>query len=232
MSLDKRALLDRYEIRGDEADFLAAKPLYERSIADTPDPTLLRDYGYLLECHARNELRQAVDQYKRAIDLDPDAEQVRYQLIAALGALRDTDEMIALYQQRVAAAPGKVQEYRFLAGAYLAAGAKEEARRVIDAGLEQAGDDPALLALRGEIAAASGEAEAALADWRRALELDKTMIGPLFSSAYLLEREGRLEEAMESWRSILDLCEAHGDELGAEFPERELARLRRRITTG
>jgi tetratricopeptide (TPR) repeat protein len=122
MSLDKRALLDRYEIRGDEADFLAAKPLYERSIADTPDPTLLRDYGYLLECHARNELRQAVDQYKRAIDLDPDAEQVRYQLIAALGALRDTDEMIALYQQRVAAAPGKVQEYRFLAGAYLAAG--------------------------------------------------------------------------------------------------------------
>jgi tetratricopeptide (TPR) repeat protein len=106
---------------GEEADFLAAKPLYEQALAETVDARLLQDYGYLLECHGRRELRQAVEQYRRALELDPNADKVRYQLISALAALFDTQEMIALYEQRLAASPGDVREYPFLASAYLAA---------------------------------------------------------------------------------------------------------------
>ena len=38
-------------------DAEAAKPLFEQELANAPDdPGLLLRYGYLLECHARNEL--------------------------------------------------------------------------------------------------------------------------------------------------------------------------------
>ena len=53
--MNEHELLERYEALGDERDFLAAKPLFEQALADAPDSSRLRlDYGYLLECHARN----------------------------------------------------------------------------------------------------------------------------------------------------------------------------------
>src|SRR5712692_619404 len=197
--MDKRELLERYELLGEEADFLAAKPLYEQALAETVDVRLLRDYGYLLECHGRREVRQAVEQYRRALELDTDEEKVRYQLIGALAALFDTEEMVALYRERVAASPGEVREYRFLASAHLAAHEHEQARTVIEAGLELAPDDPMLITSRGEVKARTGDPEGALADWRRAFEIDSDAMGPLYSSAFLLEREGRLQEATEAW---------------------------------
>ena len=187
MTAEARARLDRYEILGEEADFVAAKRAYEEALAKEPDAVLLRDYGYLLECHARNELRQAVAQYRRSLELDPDADKAHYQLIHALAALFDTEEMVAAYRERLAAAPEDVRAHRLLASAELAAGQYEQARRIVDAGLG---------------------------------------LAPLHSIAFLLERQGRTGEAADAWRSILRWHEERGDSLGAEFPKRELARLR------
>ena len=226
--MDKHELLERYEIRGDEGDFLAAKPLYETALVDAPSAELHLGYGYLLECHARRELRQAAEQYRHAIELDPGLDKARYQLIQALGALSDADELVALYEQRVAAAPGDPREYRFLARACFAAGLHERAAAVVSAGLELAPGDRALLATRGELRAATGDPEGALADWRRALELDSSEIAPLYSTAFLLERESRLDEAIETWRSIVAWNEERGHQLAAEYPASELERLRRR----
>ena len=71
---------------------------------------MLLEYGYLLECHGRNTIRLAVAQYERAIELDPSADKPRYQIIAAQAALRDTDESIALHEERLATQPGAVRE--------------------------------------------------------------------------------------------------------------------------
>jgi tetratricopeptide (TPR) repeat protein len=62
-------------------------------------------------------------------------------------------------------------------------------------GLELASDDRYLISCRGEVKAGRGDPDGALADWRRALELDTEDISPLYSSAFVLELEGRLEEA-------------------------------------
>ena len=105
-------------------------------------------YGYLLECHGRYALRQAVAQYERAIELDPDADKPHYQHIWAQAALRDTEPAIALYSQRLARSPTDVREHRFLANAYLAARHYQEAARVVDAGLALVPDDPMLLDVR------------------------------------------------------------------------------------
>jgi len=227
--MDKHELLELYEIRGEEEDFLAAKPLYEQALSEAPSAKLLLEYGYLLECHARRELRQAVVQYRRAIDLDPTMDKARYQLIRALAALFDTDEMTALYEQRVADAPGDVREYRFLATAYVAAGRYERARATIDTGLELDPGDRMLIATRGDVKAGVGDPEGAIADWRAALELDDGDIGPLYSIAFLLEREGRPGDALEVWRSIVEWNEERNEGLAAEYPRSELERVRRRI---
>jgi tetratricopeptide (TPR) repeat protein len=227
--MDRRELLERYEIRGDEADFDRAKPLYEDALGEGPSAELHLEYGYLLECHARRELRQAAAHYERAIELDPAWDKAHYQLIQALAALFDAHEPIERYERAVEAAPDDVRGYRFLAAALAAAGRHERARAAIDAGLELSPDDAALISMRGEAKAATGDVAGALADWRRALELDTGDISPLFGSAFLLEREGRLDEAIETWVSIVAWNEERGYALSAEFPQSELRRLRRRI---
>ncbi len=124
-----------------------------------------------------------------------------------------------------------MREHRFLANAYLAAREYGEARRVVDAGLALAPDERMLLECRGQVRAATGDPDGALADWRHAVDLDNN-IGPIYSSAFLLERLGRLQEAIAAWRSIIDWCQSRDAELTAEWPKRELARLRRRLPEG
>ena len=185
-----------------------------------------RHDGYLLFGHARNELRRAVELYERAIELEPGDDKAHYQLISARAALQEQELPVALYERRVGEAPGEVRERRFLAVAYLQARAYERALETVEAGVALAGDDAALIAPRGEARAGLGDAEGALADWRRALELAPEDIGALYSSAFLLERENRLPEAIEAWQSIIDWNEARGYTLQTVWPKQELERLR------
>jgi tetratricopeptide (TPR) repeat protein len=192
---------------------------------------VLQGYGYLLYCHGQYSLRQAVTQYERAIELDPGADKPRYQWIVAKAALCEPEQAIALYEERLARTPIGVREHRFLANAYLAAREYREAGRVVDAGPALAPDDRMLVEVRGEVRAATGDPEGALADWRRAVDLDSN-IGPVYSSAFLLERLGRLQEAVAAWQFIIDWCESRGATLTAEWPKRELARLRGMLSGG
>jgi tetratricopeptide (TPR) repeat protein len=189
ITVTKDELLERYEALGDERDFLAAKPLYEQALAEAADARAANDYGYLLECHGRRELRRAIELYERAIALDPAYDKPHYQLISAHAGLQQPEVPVAMYERRLAGASSDVREHRFLANAYLKAHAYQQAVRIVEAGLELAPDDAALIELRGEAKAGLGDVEGALGDWRRALELDSESIGALYSSAFLLERK-------------------------------------------
>jgi tetratricopeptide (TPR) repeat protein len=218
-------LLERYEATGDDDTFAQARERYEALLAQGPDAAALRDYGYLLECRARFALRAAVERYERAMELDPADDQVRYQHVSAKAALRELDEVVARYERELAAAPGEVRWHRLLASAHLLGGAHEQAASVIDAGLQLVPGDRPLLERRGEVRAARGDVEGALADWRASLDPDGHDIGGAYSSAFLLEREGRLDEAIVAWRYILDFNESRGYELQAQWPRQEIARL-------
>jgi tetratricopeptide (TPR) repeat protein len=224
--MNVRALLDEYEARGDEQTFETAKRQYEAALAETPDnPLLLRDYGYLQECHGRRAIETAARAYERAIELDPTPQQTRLQLIHGQAALGRSEEAVASYRRRVSERPDDIAELRCLAYAHLSARDFEAADQTIADGLDRAPQDARLVELRGDLLAATGSTEPALACWQRALELDPENLSPRYSSVFLLERDGRFEEATAAWRSILDWCEERGYELDAEWPRRELARL-------
>jgi tetratricopeptide (TPR) repeat protein len=233
--MDKDELLERYEALGEDDDFLAAKPLFEAEIRRQeeseaglrgPDAALLlRQYGYLLNCHGRITIRRAIEQYQRSIDLGWDDDQVQYMWIGAKATLGEAGDAITRYQQRVAASPGDVRALRFLAHAYLAASDFNAAKGVIDTGLALTPDDPGPIFDRGEVKEHEGDPDGALADWRRAHELDPENFAPVYASAFLLEREGRLAEAVEAWRHILDDATEHGWELTAAWPRQEIQRL-------
>jgi tetratricopeptide (TPR) repeat protein len=227
ISVDKYELVERYEALGDEDDFLAAKRLFEQELTERSGALDRRQYGYLLECHGRRTLRRAVEQYEQAMALDPDQDKVQYRWMHAKAALGEPEDAITRYRNRVADSPRNVRELRFLSSAYLLARDYGAASDVIGTGLGLAPGDWKLTSDRGEVKAARGAPEGALADWRRAHELNPGDFGPVYASAFLLEHEGRLAEAAGAWRHILEYADARGWELSAVWPRRELQRLQK-----
>jgi tetratricopeptide (TPR) repeat protein len=229
MVADIHELLERYEAVGGEGDddlYADAQQSFARAMADHPDdPALLRDYGYLLECHARYALRRAATQYERALAIDPDMDKVRYQLISARAALGEDEQSIGVYRDRLAAVPDDVRGYRLLASAHHLAREYDQAAGVIDEGLRRFPDDAPLLAVRGATRRDTGDPRGALADWRRSHHLDPDDLGPIYESAFLLEAQGQVAEAIDAWRYILEWNRARGYEVQMAWPAREIERL-------
>jgi tetratricopeptide (TPR) repeat protein len=224
--MDPRELLARYEAHADEATYLEAKRRYEEALAANPaDPRLAFEYGYLIECHGRNELLAAARAYERAIDLAPAWEKPRYQLISVRAARFDSDEAVATYRRRLAESPNDVNEYRYLAYAYLFAHQPKRAEETIRAGLALAPHDATLTYQLGEVLARTERTDEALAAWKRALELNPESIEAHYTAAFLLEREGRLAEAADEWRAIIEWNTKRQFMLETEWPKRELARV-------
>jgi Flp pilus assembly protein TadD len=96
----------------------------------------------------------------------------------------------------------------------------------IAAGRDLAPADVFLLDVEASLLARTGHVEEALAAWQRALQLDADSIGPHYSRAFLLEREGRIADAKAEWEAIIAWSRERSNEQDTEWPLRELARLR------
>jgi tetratricopeptide (TPR) repeat protein len=221
-------LIALVEEKQDDKSFQEAKRFLEESLAKGEDADLLREYAYIHECRGGAFIREALRWYERSIQLDPSAENAAHgQLITAHARLLQVSDAIDLYKARLAAAPENVTEYRYLAQAYLLGGEHEEAGKVVDAGLGIDPNDRHLLEARGSVLEAQGRYEDALTTWKRAFERDQeASISPRFSRVFLLKRLGRLDEAAAEWEAIVEWLDERDYTIQAEWPKRELARVR------
>jgi len=91
--------------------------------------------------------------------------------------------VFARYEQRIAEDPSDPGGYRLLSFACLRAGDRDTADRTIRAGLLVAPGDPTLIEQQGDLYAATGRPEDALASWRRAFALAPEEYGSACASA-------------------------------------------------
>jgi protein O-GlcNAc transferase len=226
--MDKEELLLRYECEGGEDLYAEARLLFEVALAEHPgDARLLNAYGYLLECHGRRMIREAARYFERAIGADPDRAKPRFQHIGALAALHDSYELIPRYEAWLAEHPGDATAYQLLALLYLYDHDHDRAARVIAAGLERFPGDAGLIEQQGDLYARTGRPGDALAWWRRAAQAapDDYGISMHYSAAFLLERLGRLAEAADEWRFIVNWCKEHDAAIEAQWPREMLQRI-------
>jgi tetratricopeptide (TPR) repeat protein len=84
-----------------------------------------------------------------------------------------------------------------------------------------------LIEQQGYLYEATGRPDDALAWWRRAAQAapDDYGISMHDSTAFLLERLGRLPQAADEWRFIVNWCEEHDAPVEAQWPREMLQRI-------
>ncbi len=226
-------LLNEYDALSDEGAYPEAAQAYEQLLAVEPDdPRLYVEYGLLQQFRGQKSMRAAAGYFERAIELGPHDDQPHYQLIFVRAALHETERLIDLYKKRLAATPDQIREYRFLAGAYLAGGALEEARKVITAGRKLDADDAALMSTEADLLEAEGRREESLAVRQALKGRDPDDLSPYYMSVFTLETLGRYEEATAEWRYIIRWLESHDMAIQSAWPKEMLQGIEAKMNAG
>ncbi len=185
------------------------------------------------------EFEPAVECFRRAIGLQPDAPIAHYNLGIALIRLGDFGSAITSLREAVRLSPEWPDAHHDLGNALLSAGMMEEAigsyRRAISLKPEFAA---AHLSLANALSGL-GRFRAAITAYETALRLDAGLSAAYHGLANALHAEGRLEEAADQYRSLLriepqqvvahvnlgNILDKSGDAAGAEASYRAALRI-------
>ena len=178
---------------------------FERALAARPDyvPALVGRAETLVELGREGEAFEAYQDLLERVPGHPVAQRrvevlrfraVQSDVAAAQAALTANRlaEAREHYERAVKASPESAFLHRDLAGVERRLGNADRARTLVDRALALDPQDARSHALRGELLEAAGESEAALASYRRALDLDPAFPGLADRLATI---ETRLEEA-------------------------------------
>ena len=165
-----------------------------RWVAAAPDSAEpLRWRGWVLEkLHARDE---AIKDYQRALELDPNLVSVRLRLAELYLERKDPLPALPHLEQLHQQFPDRPDIMARLGECRFLQGETEEARRLLQAAVEQLPDDSDILVYLSKLATQANEPAEAERWLRRALELDSTNAEVEYLLYGSLQAQGRLEEA-------------------------------------
>jgi tetratricopeptide (TPR) repeat protein len=195
---------------GDALSFLgdrvAAEEAYRRALRDEDLATARNGLGNLLALAER--VPEAITEYRRAIELDPELRTARANLGGALAGLGRWDEAVEQLRVVVSQCPecsDLAPQYRNLARALHETGRPQEALEALRKGVALTPDDVDLrLDLADQLAAAGRPADA-LEQYEALLRLQPEHAQCLFGLANTLALLGRLDEAKAGYRKVLSL---------------------------
>ena len=178
--------------------------LWRDTLAKNPDCWLAHNNLGVFFYHEGN-LEKAIEHYHKAIQIDPNSCDTRYDLGAALAAQGRFDEAIENYRKAIQINPNYSLALNNLGIALAAKGQLDEAIENylqairIDPGFYQALDN------LGVALAATGRFDAAIENFRRAIHVNPHNPDAFYNLGLTLNQLGRTREAVDSYRAALSL---------------------------
>ena len=155
----------------------------------------------------RNRTPDAVNDYRRALELDAQRDEVRLRLAKAQYQLRQFEEAAAHYQQVSQHQPGNPEALLGLARCRHEEGRAEEAGQLLDLVLAARPHDPGALTERGNLALERGQVADAERWLREAVAAGPYEREAVYGYWQCLERQGKHEEA-RTWHERLQRIDA------------------------
>lgn len=231
---EKYSLTEQLEQQYDDLLCEKVVKLYEEALVEQPDnPEYLYWYGYILGMKARKLMRKSAEQYEKALHsprlptYDWLEGLLHGNLIHARAQLLENHKSIEFYKKRLQSDPTDPRSYSFLINCYLKSDQTQEAKLTAETALKLFPNEAVLHYYSGEVLSRQGKVEEALEAWELSNELDANIIDGRFSRAFLLKREGRLQEAADEWGKIIMFLNLH--DFNDVWPKQELEKLEAEI---
>jgi len=177
--------------------------------------------------HAKQEKwDDAKEAFEQALELDPNFARAHYRLARVYEQLDDPQQALEAYTEAIKKGPRFFEAYSSLGLLYADLGYPEEAKKVLegalDVVLEGSDQEAEVRLLLGTVHQDQENYEAAIGEFKRALELDPGKRDALFSLGWALAETGEREEARRYLSRYVEVA-------GAEAPEHYVRAARDRI---
>jgi tetratricopeptide (TPR) repeat protein len=173
----------------------------------------------------KEKYKEAVIEYKNAVKAGPKDAALHYKLAKAALEAREFPTAYQELQKTVELDPGNYEAKAKLGEIYVASGKTDEAGQIADNLVVSRPQDPAGYILKAGIAARGGKVDEAIAQLKKAVELDPKAVRPILTigNLYLVKRDRK--SAMEWYDKALaaapDAPEVHIARGNFFFAERE-----------
>jgi len=217
-------LLAVYEHSGKKEDFEKAEKEYEKILSENKaDGEDMRCYGILNEHRSYALATRAEEFYRQAISMGTQAES---QLILLLSRTGRNEESIANQEEALKNDPDNVRNWQLLVSAYVYAQMYEKAFDMAKKGLEKFPSDAVLLYMCGDACRMQNKYDDAILYHKKSIEHDPNYGGSYYSLAHIYQDMHKYNEAIMAWEKVLKYNLDAGFDVNAEWPLKEIAKLK------
>jgi tetratricopeptide (TPR) repeat protein len=184
--------------------------LWQTTIARNPDCWLAHNNlgGYL---YNKGHIKEAMEHYQKAIQIDPNYAEAQNNLGAALAAEGRFDEAIENYHRAIQIRPNFAYALNNLGMALAARGQFDDAIENYRKAIQISPNFADALGNLGAALTVKGRFDEALGYYRQALAIDPNSAGAQNNLGILLAKQGRTAEAIEYYQKAIELNPARAE---------------------
>lgn len=156
-----------------------------------------------IKLHEKGKLEEAIQQYLKAIENNPEFDRAYFNLGATLFSLKKYDEAIEHFKKVIELNPMDAQTYYVWGNALFHLNKFDEALKQYDRVLEIEPRNAGAMFLRGNALSELNKFAEAVEDYRKAIEIDSSNARFFFRLADALIRLGRFQQAADQYKKGL-----------------------------